>query len=42
MGPPHVRLATAGGRARVLHAELVPDRHTDRGQDLQLDGGGRW
>ena len=37
LGPPHVRLAGADRRARLLHAELVPDRHPDRGQDLQLD-----
>ena len=37
LGPPHVRLAGADRRARVLHAELVPDRGADRGQDLQLD-----
>ena len=37
VGPPHVRLADPGRRARVLHAELVPDRGPDRGQDLQLD-----
>ena len=29
--------ADAAGRARLLHAQLVPDRHPDRRQDLQLD-----
>ena len=37
VGAPHVRLAGADRRARLLHAELVPDRRPDRGQDLQLD-----
>ena len=36
-GAPHVRLAGADRRARVLHAELVPDRGSDGRQDLQLD-----
>ena len=37
VGPPPVRLADADRRARLLHAELVPDRRPDGRQDLQLD-----
>ena len=37
VGAPHVRHAEPDGRARLLHARLVPDRGADRREDLQLD-----
>ena len=37
VGAPHVRDAEPDGRARLLHARLVPDRGADGREDLQLD-----
>ena len=37
LGAPHVRDAEPDGRARLLHARLVPDRRADGREDLQLD-----
>ena len=37
VGAPHVHHAHRHGGARLLHAQLVPDRGADRDQDLQLD-----